>query len=144
MVKPLHYLTLALVLAAQTGDASCQDTGAPGYSCHVLERGLQLQNGRVTDVIRNWCDVGLWPQSQTFIAWIQSRRNPDDRWLTSGRSSPSSTVPDQDGIIHTVSGGHCQADIEYAAAWRASGVDHNGVPFDTGIVQRIPGRTDLC
>jgi hypothetical protein len=144
MHRAIHATALVLVLAAQTASGGCEDTGTPGYDCHVSERGLQVENGYVTDVVRNWCEVGLAPQRQTFITWIETRRNPDDRWLVSGRSSPSDDVPDSDGVTHVLRDGRCQHDIEYGMAWHASGADHNGVPFDTGIVRRIPGRTDLC
>lgn len=137
-------LPVVLVLAVQAGDGGCQDAGTPGYSCHVVERGLRVEHGHVTDELRNWCEVGLGPLSQTFVAWIQARRNPGDRWLVSGRSSPSDLVPDLDGVTHDLDAGRCQTDIEYSAAWRARGVDRNGAPFDTGIVQRLPGRMDLC
>jgi hypothetical protein len=85
MRKALHATALVLVLAAQATSGGCQDTGTLGYSCHVETRGLEIENGYVTDVVRNWCEPGLEPKRQMFSVWIETRRGPGDGWLLTGR-----------------------------------------------------------
>lgn len=144
MHRAVHVTALLLVLAAQTASGGCQDTGAPGYSCHVSTRGLQVENGRVTDVVTNWCEAGLGPQRQTFITWIETRRHRADDWLVASRSGVSDGIPGPTGQTHDLRDGRCQPDIEYGTAWRAHGIDHEGVPFDTGIVRALFATTGLC
>jgi hypothetical protein len=68
---------VAVLLASQAGDASCQDTGtgdasrAAAYECHVDTRGLRNESGTVTDVLSHWCDPT--PLHQKFMAWIEAR-----------------------------------------------------------------------
>lgn len=134
-----------IVLASQAGDASCEDLGSIGYSCHVNIDGPSLsETGRVVAVVENRCDEGLGPQSQDFYTWIETRRSPDDRWLVIGKNGNEHRPPPAGGDTYRLRDGRCQADIEYGVAWRARGADHNGVPFDTEIKRKRFGRTDLC
>jgi hypothetical protein len=49
---------VAVVLASQGGDASCQDTGtaSPSKECGVSTRGIHVEQGRVTDIVAVACD----------------------------------------------------------------------------------------
>lgn len=134
-------LAALVVLASNAGDQSCEAAG--GYDCHVETRGLEVEAGRVTDVVTNSCAAGREPRSQTFLAWIETRRNSSDKWLVASRSGVSYGLPDP-AEPHHLRDGRCQPDIEYGTAWRAQGTDHNGVAFDTGIMRRLFGATGLC
>lgn len=145
MVRGLHYAALLLVLAAQTGDASCEDMGTPGYSCHVSVGDLQVAaDGHVISEVHNWCETGMGPESQTFMTWIETRRNPADDWLVASRVGIERRPPLLAGDTYKLRDGRCQADVEYGVAWRASGVDRNGLEFDTKTKREQFGRTDLC
>lgn len=145
MVKPLHYAALALVLATQTGDASCQDDTARSvaYDCHVDARGLRNENGLVVDLVSHWCDPT--PQTEKFAVWIEARPGPLRDSEPVGRTSMHLIPPKLGTTVRTrVEGGRCQPDVEYATAWSATGVDSNGAPFDTGSGNDLYWTWGLC
>lgn len=135
-----------LALASQAGDASCQDVGGVGYSCHVRPDGPDVdERGRVVATVKHWCDPGSEPRSQDFYTWIETRRSNTDKWITVGKTGvehrpPRPGEPD----IYELRDGRCQADIEYGVAYQTSGVDHSGVAFDTGVERGLVGITGLC
>lgn len=136
----------AVVVASQAGDASCEDIGSIGYSCHVRRDGPKVdEKGRVVATVRHYCDPGLEPQDQDFYTWIEIRRSDADKWIAVGNTGvehrpPRPEKPD----IYELRDGRCQADIEYGVAYRTLGVDHDGVAFDTGIKRDLVAVTTLC
>lgn len=53
MIK--HLLALAVILAIQAGDTSCQTSATP-KACQIDTRGIRVEGGLVTDVITATCD----------------------------------------------------------------------------------------
>lgn len=145
MVKPLHYLTLLLVLAAQTGDSSCQGdaTRSVAYNCHVDARGLRNENGVVVDLVSHWCDPA--PRTEKFMVWIEARPGPLRDSEPVGRMSMQLMPPELGRTVQTrVNGGRCQPDVEYATAWSATGADSTGVPFEAGSGNDLYWTWGLC
>lgn len=138
-------LATVLILVSNAGDGGCEDVSDAGYNCHVKTHDLEVSDtGRVTGVVENWCETGYEPQRQTFLTWIETRRNPADDWLVSSRVGVERRPPPPERDVYRLRDGRCQADVEYGVAWHASGEDHNGVPFDTGIKRNLFGVAGLC
>lgn len=86
-------LALAVVLAAATTTSEC---GAElEKACTVLFRGLEIENGQVTDVLTPICDVP--PQTHKINAWIEYKNIGE--WSPLGpRSVLALTIPDKTGF----------------------------------------------
>lgn len=140
--RAAHTLTLAVVLASQAGDASCQGTSGSGYDCHVRARGLRNESGLVVDVLTHWCDPK--PDRQTFTAWIVARPGPGRDGEQVGREATQFIPAGPKGKKLRVEGGKCQADVEYATAWESEGVAARGVAFKEASGSDLYWVSGLC
>lgn len=123
MVKPLHYATLLLVLAAQTGDASCNVTPK---SCSVDTRGVQVEHGHVTDILTATCDQK--PLTHRLEGWLIYRADPDQKYRRVGDPEVIRDRPDQWGVHLFLDAGPCVPG-DYKAKWQANGLAQGEKPF---------------
>ena len=129
-------LTLAVILATQAGDSSCQDSSDPTRTtvCQVDTRGIRVESGGavVVDVITARCDVP--PREHRLEAWLEYRKGIWGEWTMPRGPELLYGIPGPDGDPVQVEL-PCKAGY-YRAAWRATGrgpalPDHpQGLPFD--------------
>lgn len=98
----MKILAIAAVILATTSTTSECGTDLP-KSCTVLFRGLKVENGQVTDVLRPVCDPQHLPQRHKIHAWIEHKPFGGD-WKQVGRRTPLVlTIPDGEGFAIEVS-----------------------------------------
>lgn len=132
----------AAILLSQVQDNSCATAPSTGFNCHVSSRGLQNENGLVTDVLYYWCKPP--PQEQQFIGWIDARPGIGQEWNPAGREA-TQFIPAGTTLKELrVEGGRCQPDVEYGTMWRSEGVAADGRPFDETPKRHIFTKDDLC
>jgi len=121
-------LALAVVLAVNTGDSSCQ-TATTAKACQIDTRGIRVENGLVTDVITVTCDP--IPRTHRLDGWVEYRETSDEKWQMVGVKRTDHTRPDAEGFQMPVNGGHCVPG-DYRTAWQATGIgpDPAERPFD--------------
>lgn len=90
-------LTLAVAVLATTSTTSECGAELP-KSCTVLFRGLQVENGQVTDVLRPVCDPAHPPQLHKVRAWIEHKPFGGEWKQVGSRTPVAFTIPDEEGF----------------------------------------------
>lgn len=127
MLRGRHsLLAVAVVLASQAGDSSCQTTPK---ACQIDTRGIRVEQGIVTDVLTAICDP--MPRTHRLDGWIEYRAVPGDQWRVVGSKRTDHTRPDAEGFQMPLSAGRCIPG-DYRAAWQATGIgpDPGERPFN--------------
>ncbi|MGH4014191.1 MAG: hypothetical protein ACRDSL_09740 [Pseudonocardiaceae bacterium] len=133
-------LAIAAVILATTSTTS--ECGAElEKACTVLFRGLEIENGRVTDVLTPVCDPK--PQIHKIQAWIEYKNIGE--WSPLGRRSPLAfTIPDKTGFPIKVTApcleGAYRSGYEVTGRGAALPDNPSGIPFkdkDYGWTTRI-------
>lgn len=94
MHRAIHTATLVLALAAQAGNGGCEVHVLP-QACDVKFRGIQVDQGYVTDVVTPVCDEP--PQRHLLHAWIEYRRVGEYARLGRQRDGVTDDLPDREG-----------------------------------------------
>lgn len=110
---------LAVVLAMQAGDSSCEPSTK---ACQIDTRGIRVEDGVVTDVITATCNPP--PRTHRLDGWIEYRADVGEPWRILGRKRTERVVPDAEGFPMRVQGGRCVPGV-YRTAWQATGVGPN-------------------
>jgi hypothetical protein len=130
-----------MMLLVTTTASQCGDDPALAKACTVLFRGLEVENGQVTDVLRRVCDSQHRSLVHKIQAWIE-RKSFDGDWKPVSRRTPLAlTIPDSAGFDIRVSAECVEGSYRsgYEAIGRGEVLPGNpsGVPFDTGTTAGI-------
>ncbi|MGQ0779403.1 MAG: hypothetical protein ACT4NY_34140 [Pseudonocardiales bacterium] len=98
----MKILALAAVILATTGTTSECGAELP-KSCTVLFRGLKVESGQITDVLRPVCDPEHLPQNHKIHAWIEHKAFGGEWKQASGRTPIVFDIPDEEGFDIKVS-----------------------------------------
>ncbi|MGH3908268.1 MAG: hypothetical protein ACRDTE_29410 [Pseudonocardiaceae bacterium] len=128
----MKILLLAVIVFATSGTTSECGADLP-KSCTVLFRGLEVENGQVTDVVRPVCDNNNRPLSDVIEVYLDYRRISDDFTPLGRRHKVVSQIPDADGFDIIVSGPCLEG--YYRTHYYVSG---RGAPLDGGPGGSLP------
>lgn len=95
-------IAVAVVLASQVGDASCDVT--PPRACGIWFDGPEVHDGTISEAFTTFCSKpARW---HVLHAWVEYRRVGEFSRLP-GRDALTRTVPDATGFTVTVTATEC-------------------------------------
>lgn len=128
----MKILTLAAVILATTSTTSECDPPAP-KACSVSLRGLQVENGMVTDIVTPTCKKDKLPLRHVIEVYLDYRGPGDEFTPLSPKHIVKPGIPDEKGFDINVTG-ECVKGY-YRTHYHVSG---KGPPLDDGPGGSIP------